>query len=325
MNSTHLKHPPSLRIFFATEMWERYGFYVVQTLLALYLALRFHWQDKQIYELVGSFTALTYVSPLIGGWIADHLLGQKRTILSGAFVLLVSYFALSFTSSNHGLTLCLASIAIGSGLLKPNISSLLGNEYPEGSPNREKGFTLFYLGITTGIIMGSTFPGYLHHHFGWSVAFFFKRLHWHDHSNCRVYVWTLSLPYCGLPSLHAPHEKRVIRKPHPSSAMDCGILYFELTKACRHGLWWRGFYVHSLPHRLHHIRTQKTSAPNHGHRLAVRDFGIILGILFSNVFIIYPFSTARGATRIVRYYIPTPFLRRRGKRGNAAVWCRDCS
>ena len=167
----HLSHPPSLRTFFATELWERYGFYVVQTLLALYLALHFQWHDARVYALVASFTALTYLSPVIGGWIADHLLGQKRAILTGAVVLLASYIALSFAITDQGLTASLAGIAVGTGLLKPNISSLLGNEYPIGSPNRESGFTIFYLGLTTGIILGTTLPSYLNHHFGWSVSF----------------------------------------------------------------------------------------------------------------------------------------------------------
>lgn len=171
MHTNHLPHPPSLRTFFATEMWERYGFYVVQTLLALYLALHFQWPDKRVYALVGSFTALTYISPVIGGWIADHLLGQKRAILMGAVVLLISYLAVSNVITDQGLTAALAGIAVGTGLLKPNISSLLGNEYPVGSPNREKGFTIFYMGLTTGIILGTTFPSYLNAYFGWSVSF----------------------------------------------------------------------------------------------------------------------------------------------------------
>ncbi len=171
MNTQH-NHPKSLRIFFLTEMWERYGFYVVQTLLAIYLALNFKWQDKEVYALVGSFTALTYLSPLVGGWIADHLLGQKRAILSGAIVLLVSYVLLSFVNSKQSLLFSLAGIAVGTGLLKPNVSSLLGNEYPEGSVNRENGFTIFYMGITSGIILGTTLPSYLNAVFGWSIAFF---------------------------------------------------------------------------------------------------------------------------------------------------------
>ncbi|MDI1351366.1 MAG: oligopeptide:H+ symporter [bacterium] len=165
------KHPRSLRIFFATEMWERYGFYVVQSLLALYLALHFKWADEQIYALVGSFTALTYLSPLVGGWIADKLLGQKRSVLLGSFVLFISYCLLSLIDNTNALTLSLSGIAVGTGLLKPNISSLLGNEYPVGSIRRESGFTIFYMGITTGIILGTTVPSQLSEHLGWAAAF----------------------------------------------------------------------------------------------------------------------------------------------------------
>lgn len=165
------KHPKSLSVFFATEMWERYGFYVVQSLLALYLAQFFKWPDKEIYALVGSFTALTYLSPVVGGWIADQLIGQKRAILLGAFVLFVCYCLLSLFVSDFALTAALAGIAVGTGLLKPNISSLLGNEYLKDSPRRESGFTIFYMGITTGIILGTTLPSYLSKHYGWSTSF----------------------------------------------------------------------------------------------------------------------------------------------------------
>lgn len=168
---TTIKHPASLRLFFATEMWERYGFYVVQSLLALYLASHYHWHDRHIYALVGSFTALTYLSPVIGGWIADHLLGQKNTVLTGAVSLFLSYGILTFFHSKEAMLAALAAIAVGTGLLKPNISSLLGNEYPPDSPKRESGFTVFYMGITTGIILGTTLPSYINFYFGWPVTF----------------------------------------------------------------------------------------------------------------------------------------------------------
>lgn len=177
MSEQQALHPRSLSIFFATEMWERYGFYVVQTLLALFLSLHFKWHDEKVYALVGSFTALTYVSPVVGGWIADHLIGQKRAILAGAVILLFCYLALVFVASygdaysTLGLTVSLSGIAVGTGLLKPNISSLLGNEYPEGSKQREHGFTIFYMGITSGIILGSTIPEVLNYHYGWSASF----------------------------------------------------------------------------------------------------------------------------------------------------------
>lgn len=171
MSDIKTTQPPSLRVFFATEMWERYGFYVVQSLLALYMALHFKWNDKQVYALVASFTAMTYLSPIVGGWIADHLIGQKRSILIGAIFLFFNYSLLSFISSESVLIIALAGIAVGTGLLKPNISSLLGNEYAIDSPLRESGFTIFYLGITSGIILGTTLPSQLHNLFGWSIAF----------------------------------------------------------------------------------------------------------------------------------------------------------
>ncbi|KTD64056.1 peptide MFS transporter [Legionella spiritensis] len=168
---TGIKHPISLRVFFATEMWERYGFYVVQSLLALYLAKHYHWSDKNTYALVGSFTALTYLSPVVGGWVADHILGQKRTVLSGAVFLFFSYITLTVCSSKQSMLGALAGIAVGTGLLKSNISSLLGNEYPVDSPKRESGFTIFYMGITTGIILGTTVPSYITRYFGWPATF----------------------------------------------------------------------------------------------------------------------------------------------------------
>lgn len=171
MSHTIEKHPKSLRIFFGTEMWERYGFYVVQSLLALYLATYFKWPDKTVYALVGSFTALTYLSPLIGGWVADKLIGQKRAVLLGLGVLFVSYCFLALIESHLALTASLAGIAVGTGLLKPNISSLLGNEYSRGSKRRLSGFTIFYMGITTGIILGTTLPSLLSIHLGWAASF----------------------------------------------------------------------------------------------------------------------------------------------------------
>lgn len=172
MESQSHTHPDSLRTFFLTEMWERYGFYVVQTLLVLYLTFHFQWDDERAFELVGAFTALTYISSLAGGWVADHLLGQRVSIILATILLMLSYTILASLQSEHGLLISLAGICVGTGLLKPNISSLLGNEYPLQSSRREVGFTIFYIGITSGIILGSTLPNLFQQHFGWPIAFF---------------------------------------------------------------------------------------------------------------------------------------------------------
>lgn len=152
-------------------MWERYGFYVLQTLLVLYLSSSFGFDDTTTYSIIGSFTALTYISPILGGWIADNLLGQKISITFGGIILMLSYLFISFCTTIISLICCLGAISVGTGLLKPNISSLLGNLYKPDDQNRESGFTIFYMGITTGIILGTTIPMKLVNSFGWPASF----------------------------------------------------------------------------------------------------------------------------------------------------------
>jgi proton-dependent oligopeptide transporter, POT family len=165
-------HPSSLKIFFSTEMWERYGFYVLQTLMALYLSTYYNWDDDKTYSLVGSFTAITYVSPIVGGYIADKHIGQKKAIIYGAAILLFNYVILTVFRNTQSTLFSLAGIAVGTGLLKPNISSLLGNQYPQGSRYKDSGFTIFYMGITAGIILGTTLPSIIRDDFGWAACFF---------------------------------------------------------------------------------------------------------------------------------------------------------
>jgi POT family proton-dependent oligopeptide transporter len=171
MNKLAYKPSMGLSVFFGTEMWERYGFYIVQSLLALYLSLQLHMEDAQVYMLVGSFTALTYISPIIGGWVADNFLGQRRAVFTGGFILFLSYILLAFSLSLNHLILAFSGIAMGTGLLKPNISSLLGRQYSPSDPKRNSAFTIFYLGITTGIILGTTLPSKLQFWFGWKACF----------------------------------------------------------------------------------------------------------------------------------------------------------
>jgi POT family proton-dependent oligopeptide transporter len=166
------KSSMALSVFFSTEMWERYGFYVAQSLLALFLSVHLQLSDGYTYTLVGSFTALTYISPIIGGWIADNCLGQKHSVLFGAVLLFFSYIVLASAHNLAHLLFALAMIAVGTGLLKPNISALLGKQYAKGDPKRNSGFTIFYLGITLGIVLGTTLPSKLQAMYGWSACFF---------------------------------------------------------------------------------------------------------------------------------------------------------
>lgn len=164
------QHPKALPFLFLTEMWERFGFYVAQGLLVLYMSKYYGFSDDVSYSISGIFAGLVYISPFIGGSLADKLLGFKTAILWGGLFLVLGYALLSL-SSNHAMFYpALATIVIGNGLLKPNISSLLGAQYTENDPRRDAGFTFFYIGINIGATL-SGLSGYIKNAFGWHTTF----------------------------------------------------------------------------------------------------------------------------------------------------------
>ncbi|MFO0318953.1 MAG: peptide MFS transporter, partial [Neisseriaceae bacterium] len=162
--------PEGFPIFFLTEMWERYGFYVIQSLLIFYLVDELHINDTLSYVTVGSFTALSYINCFIGGIIADRLLGSSRSILLGGALLFFGYTLLGIHSGLFGLDIALSIISIGTGFLKPNTSELLSILYNDEN-KKESGYTLYYVGIYVGAISGSFIGGYLQRKFGWQLAF----------------------------------------------------------------------------------------------------------------------------------------------------------
>lgn len=163
--------PRGFSIFFLTEMWERYGFYVIQTLLVFYLIRQLHLSDEKSYVIVGSFTALAYINSIFGGIIADKLLGSVVTIVIGGVFLLLGYLVLGSVSIKGALTVGLALISIGTGLLKPNISNLLSILYPHDDIRKDSGYTIYYVGIYVGALGGSFLGGYIEKYFGWGATF----------------------------------------------------------------------------------------------------------------------------------------------------------
>jgi len=172
---TKLKQPKGLSLLFFTEMWERFGFYTVQILLILYMTKHLGFLDSRANHLFGAYTGLLYLTPVLGGYIADHYLGFKQCILQGAFFFIVGYLLLS---SSHATLffLGLSFIIIGNGLFKPNVSSLVGALYKRDDPRRDSGFTLFYMGINIGALMPSLIASYSVMRWGWHVGFFFAAI-----------------------------------------------------------------------------------------------------------------------------------------------------
>lgn len=165
-----MNQPRALISLFLTEMWERFGFYIIQGLLVLYMTNYLSFSDTKSYAILGEYTALAYISPIIGGYLADRLMGYRYSIIIGAVMLCAGY-ALIATTRLDLLYIGFALAILGNGFLKPNISSFLGDFYDEDDPRREAGFTIFYMGINIGVMLSTLSSGIIQRNFGWNAVF----------------------------------------------------------------------------------------------------------------------------------------------------------
>ena len=162
--------PKGLYSLFFTELWERFGFYTVQAILILYMTRGLGYSDKHSYLLYGTFNSLIYLTPVLGGYLADRFLGFKRSILFGGALLMIGY-ALMAIRSIDAFFLGMAVIVVANGLFKPNVSSMVGDLYTRDDPKRDSGYTLFYMGINIGAMLPPIFIGWLVNAFGWNFGF----------------------------------------------------------------------------------------------------------------------------------------------------------
>lgn len=179
-------HPVGLFILFLTEMWERFSFYGMKALLLFYLT-RYHlFTDSDGYLLLGSYAALVYAMPVLGGHIADKYIGFRKAIVFGAILLVLGHLGMAY--EGHQATMedgtvvrdtfalqvfyfSLALIVMGVGFLKSNISSIVGELYPLNDPRRDSGFTIFYMGINVGALLATIICVYLGEVYGWGYGF----------------------------------------------------------------------------------------------------------------------------------------------------------
>ncbi|SDK91723.1 proton-dependent oligopeptide transporter, POT family [Salinimicrobium catena] len=170
-------HPVGLYVLFFTEMWERFSYYGMRAILVLYLVSATQggnaglgWTNAEALALYGWYTMLVYVASIPGGIIADKLLGQKKTVLVGGIVLVAGHGILA-VEEMWAFYSGLALIIAGVGMLKPNISTMVGGLYKEGDIRRDKGFTIFYIGINLGAFLSSLIVGYVGENIGWHWGF----------------------------------------------------------------------------------------------------------------------------------------------------------
>ena len=169
------KHPAGLKTLFLTEMWERMSFYGMRGILVLFMTASLANGGMEINSvsasaIYGIYSSSVYLVALLGGWLADRHIGQQSAILYGGFIIMLGHFLLAITNIET-FYLGLVFVVIGTGLLKPNISAIVGSLYESNSEKKEAGFTLFYMSINIGSILGFFICGYLGENIGWHYGF----------------------------------------------------------------------------------------------------------------------------------------------------------
>lgn len=168
-------HPPSLFILFFTEMWERFSYYGMRALLVLFLVTSltgggWAWDRKEALQLYAVYTGLVYLTPIIGGWIADKFTGYRKAVILGALIMTIGHACMAAETHAFFYT-GLACLIIGNGLFKPNISSIVGQLYTSDSARKDSAYTIFYMGINAGAFLGILLCGYIGEKVGWSYGF----------------------------------------------------------------------------------------------------------------------------------------------------------
>jgi proton-dependent oligopeptide transporter, POT family len=168
-------HPRGLSTLFFTEMWERFSYYGMRGLLILFLVASVEKgglgkTDQVAAAIYGLYVGCVYLFALPGGWVADRILGQRNAVFVGGCIIAAGHFSMAIPAvPTFYLGLCL--IVCGTGLLKPNVSAIVGDLYPEGGARRDAGFSLFYSGINTGAFIGPIVCGLLGEHVNWHIGF----------------------------------------------------------------------------------------------------------------------------------------------------------
>ena len=172
-----MDHPASLFVLFFTEMWERFSYYGMRALLTVFLVSElvnggWAWTNEEALKLYGLYTGLVYLTPLLGGMIADRFTGYRKAILIGALIMTLGHASMALEGfSQNFFYVGLLFMILGNGMFKPNISSMVGQLYPDTSAKKDAGYTIFYMGINAGAFLGMLLCGYIGEKIGWHFGF----------------------------------------------------------------------------------------------------------------------------------------------------------
>lgn len=170
-------HPAGLLVLFFTEMWERFSYYGMRALLTLFLVSSladggWEWTRQDAMNLYGWYTGFVYLTPILGGIIADKLTGYRKAILIGALMMTLGHASMALEIFDKTFFFIgLGLMILGNGMFKPNISSMVGQLYPDNSSKKDAGYTIFYMGINAGAFLGMMLCGYIGEKIGWHYGF----------------------------------------------------------------------------------------------------------------------------------------------------------
>ena len=177
-NPDFMGHPKGLYMLFFAEMWERFSYYGMRALLIFYLTKHWLFDDGKSNLIYGAYTSLVYITPLLGGYLADRYIGQRRAVVFGGILLMIGHFLMAVEGNGGQVDptinvfwAALAFIIVGSGFLKANISVMVGQLYPLTDIRRDGAYTIFYMGINVGAAIGTILVGYLGETYGWKYGF----------------------------------------------------------------------------------------------------------------------------------------------------------
>jgi len=172
-----INHPVGLFVLFFTEMWERFSYYGMRALLVLFLVSEaskggWEWTRPEALSLYGWYTGLVYLTPIVGGFIADKLTGYRKAVILGALIMTMGHASMAMEGiSANFFYIGLVLMMVGNGLFKPNISSMVGKLYPAISDKKDAAYTIFYMGINSGAFLGILMCGYVGEKIGWHWGF----------------------------------------------------------------------------------------------------------------------------------------------------------
>ena len=174
---TVLGHPVGLFILFFTEMWERFSFYGMRILLILFLTAPlmsdnpgWDWPREHALSLIGTYASLLYLTPIIGGWIADKWTGYRIAVVIGCIIMTLGHAAMALETT-FSFYLGLALLVLGTGFFKPNITSIISEMYKTRESKKDGAYTIFYMGVNAGAFFGMMLCGYLAENYGWAYGF----------------------------------------------------------------------------------------------------------------------------------------------------------